>query len=166
MKKGTLLYLGMLLLFGSGLEVIRRLGATLTAPHNIAGVWHLTMPSAADPCPILEVGPTVAGELRVEQSGRYLHLIFPDTHHTKFRAYFRDGAFQGSSLSMNPCAGGTPVSLSGRLIDSRLDVVLTRTSQPLRAPVVSLNLSAVRALDVAPGPPTPPQSSAQEKNKE
>lgn len=166
MKKGTLLYLGMLLLFGSGLEVVRRLGNALTAPRNIAGVWHLTLPPVADPCPILEAGSKAEGELQVEQSGRYLRLLFPDAHHTKFRAYFRDGAFQGSGFSMHPCASGVPVSLSGGLADNRLDVALTRTPQPPGTPVASLNLSAIRTLDAAPDPPTSPRSPVQEKNKE
>lgn len=153
MKQGTLLYLGMLLLLGSGLEAVRRFGATLTPPRHIAGPWRLTLPSSTDPCPILEVRATAEGELQVEQSGRYLRLIFPDAHHTKFRAYFSDGAFQGNGLSVHPCARGTTVSLSGRLTDSRLDVVLTRAVQPLGTPAVPLNLSAIRTPEVVPHPP-------------
>src|SRR5262245_54448055 len=117
MKQGTLLYLGMLLLLGGGFEVIRRLGTTLTPPRHIAGLWRLTPPSSSDPCPILEWGSAGAGELQVEQSGRYLRLIFPDTHHTTFRAYFSDDTFRGNGLSTHPCASDTTVSLSGRLTD-------------------------------------------------
>jgi len=165
-KQSTFLYLGMLLLLGSGSEVIRRLGTTLTAPRNIAGVWRLTLPSSTDPCPILAVGSTSEGELQVEQSGRYLHLTFPDAHHTRFRAYFSDNAFQGSGLSMHPCARGTTVSLSGQLTDSHLAVVLTRTSQLPGTPAASLNLSAVRTPDLAPHSPTLFHLPAQGKNKE
>src|SRR5262245_25177688 len=164
MKQGTLLYLGMLLILGSGFEVIRRLGTTLTPPRHIAGPWRLALPSSTDSCPLLEVGATTEGELQVEQSGRYLRLIFPDTHHTKFRAYFSDDAFQGSGLSMYPCASGTPVSLSGRLTENRLEFVLTRAQQPRGTPAASLSLSAIRTSDDAPNQPTPPQSPAQEKN--
>jgi len=165
MKQCTLLYLGMLLLLVSGFEVIRRLGATLTPPRHIAGVWRLTLPSVADPCPILEVGPPGEGEMQVEQSGRYLRLIFPDAHHTRFRAYFRDGAFQGSGLSRHRCASGTPVSLSGHLTDGRLDVVLTRAAQPPGAPAASLSFSAIRPPDKALHPPlsAPPPAHGQNK---
>jgi hypothetical protein len=165
-KPGTLLYLGMLLLLGSGFEVIRRFGTTLTAPRDIAGVWRLTLPSSSDPCPILEVRSPGEGEMQVEQSGRYLRLIFPDEHHTKFRAYFRDGAFQGSGLSSHRCARGTPVSLSGRLTESHLDVVLTRAAQPLGTPAASLTLSASRAPDRALHSPTSPQVPAHGQRKE
>jgi hypothetical protein len=164
MKQSTLLYLGMLLLLGSGFEVISRLGTTLTAPRDIAGVWRLTLPSSTDPCPILQVRSPGEGEMQVEQSGRYLRLIFPDEHHTKFRAYFRDGAFQGSGLSSHPCASRTLVSLSGHLTGGRLDVVLTRAQQPRGTPASSLSLSAIRTSDDAPNQPTPPQSPAHEKN--
>src|SRR5262245_26716593 len=166
MQQGTLLYLGMLLLLGSGFEVIRRLGNTLTAPRNIAGLWRLTLPSSADPCPILELGSAGEGELQVEQSGRYLRLIFPDTHHTRFSAYFSDDVVQGSGLSTHSCASGTTVSLSGRLINSRLDFVLTRVLQPLGAPTATLSLSADRTSDVAVHPSTTTQSPGQGRNKE
>ena len=158
MKQGTLLYLGMLLFLGSGFEVIRRHGNTLTAPHNIAGLWRLTLPSSADPCPILELGSTGEGELQVEQSGRYLRLIFPDTHHTSFSAHFSDGVFQGSGLSLHSCAIDTPVYLRGRQTTNRLDFVLTRALQPLGAPAATLSLSAIRMPDVTDQPPTPTQS--------
>ena len=164
MKPGTILYLGMLLLLGSGFEVIRRLGTTLTAPRDIAGVWRLTLPSSTDPCPILEVRSPGEGDMQVEQSGRYLRLIFPDEHHTKFRAYFRDGAFQGSGLSSHPCARGTPVSLSGHLADGRLDVVLTRALQPQEAPAASLSFSAIRTPDKTLHPPIPAPSPAHGQN--
>ena len=164
MKPGTLLYLGMLLLLGSGFEVIRRLGTTLTAPRDIAGVWRLTLPSSTDPCPILEVRSPGKGEMQVEQSGRYLRLIFPDDHHTKFRAYFRDGAFQGSGLSSHPCASGTLVSLSGHLTEGRLDVVLTRAQQLPKAPTANLSFSAIRTPDKTLHPPTPTPSPAHGQN--
>jgi hypothetical protein len=104
--------------------------------------------------------------MQVEQSGRYLRLIFPDEHHTKFRAYFRDGAFQGSGLGSHPCARGTPVSLSGRLAESHLAVALTRAAQPLGTPATSLTLSASRAPDRALHSPTSPQAPAHGQRKE
>jgi hypothetical protein len=134
----------MLLLLGSGFEVIRRLGTTLTAPPSIAGPWHLTPLSSADPCPLLELGSAREGELKVEQSGRYLHLTFPDVEHTRLSAYFHDRMFQGSGASPHACAKGAPLYLSGRLIDSRLELVLTRTPQPPGAPAATLSLSAAR----------------------
>lgn len=102
----------------------------------------------------------------MEQSGRYLRLIFPDAHHTRFRAYFSNEAFQGSGLSTHLCASGTTVSLSGRLIDSRLDFVLTRALQPLGAPAATLSLSAVRTSNVTVHPLTTTQSPGQGRNKE
>jgi hypothetical protein len=143
-KQGTLLYIGMLLLLGSGFEVIRRIGSTLTPPSHIAGAWRLTLPAATAPCPILEMGPPGEGEIRIDQSGRYLHLTFPDVEHTRLSAYFHDRMFQGSGTSPHACAKGAPVYLSGRLIDSRLELVLTRTPQPPGAPAATLSLSAAR----------------------
>lgn len=166
MKQGTLLYLGMLLLLGGGFEAIRRLGTTLTPPRHIAGPWRLTLPSSADPCPILELGSAGEGELRVEQSGRYLRLIFPDVHHTRLRAYFTDGALQGSGSSTHSCAVGATVYLSGRLTDSCLDLVLTRAQQPLGAPAATLSLSAARTAESEAHPPTTTQSLGQDSSKE
>ena len=165
MRQGTLLYLGMLLLLGSGFEAIRRVGTTLMPPHHIAGLWRLTLPSSADSCPILELGSAGEGELQVEQSGRYLRLIFPDVHHTRLRAYFTDGALQGSGSSTHSCAIGTTISLSGRLTDSRLDLVLTRALQPLGTPAATLSLSATRTPEVTAHPPAPPQSPDQGKTR-
>ena len=166
MKQGTLLYLGMLLLLGGGFEAIRRVGTTLMPPRHIAGPWHLTLPSSADSCPILELGLAGEGELQVEQSGRYLRLIFPDVHHTRLRAYFTDGALQGSGSSTHSCAIGTTISLSGRLTDSRLDLVLTRALQPLGAPAATLSLSAARTPGSEAHPATTTQSLGQGSNKE
>ena len=104
MKQGTLLYLGMLLLLGGGFEVIRRVGTTLTPPRHIAGLWRFTLSSSADSCPILELGSTGEGELQVEQSGCYLRLNFPDTPHTRLRAYLTDDTLQGSGPSPYSCA--------------------------------------------------------------
>jgi hypothetical protein len=156
----------MLLLLGSGFEVIRRLGTTLTAPPDIAGPWRLTPPSSADPCPILEWGASREGELKVEQSGRYLHLTFPDVDHTRLSAYFADKVFQGSGVSTPTCARGAPVYLSGRLTESRLELVLTRSQQPPGAAAATLSLSAVRTPAVADRPSTAAQSPALGRNKE
>lgn len=166
MKKSSLLYIGMLLLLGSGFEVIRRLGTTLTAPPSIAGPWRLTPLSSADPCPILELESAGEGELKVEQSGRYLHLTFPDVDHTRLSAYFHDRMFQGSGASTPTCARGAPVYLSGRLLESRLELVLTRTDQPSSAAAATLSLSAARPPAVADRPSTATQSPAQGRNKE
>ena len=166
MKQGTLLYLGMLLLLGGGFEAIRRLGTTLTPPRHIAGLWRFTLSFSADPCPILELGSAGEGELQVEQSGRYLHLIFPDAHHTRLRAYFTDDALQGSGPSTHSCAIGTIVYLNGRLTDNRLDLILTRALQPSGAPTATLSLSATRTPDVAAHSPTPIPPLDHGRNKE
>lgn len=163
MKQGTLLYLGMLLLLGGGFEAIRRVGTTLTPPRHIAGLWRFTLSSSADPCPILELGPAGEGELQVEQSGRYLRLIFPDTHHTRLRAYFTDDAFQGNGPSPHSCAMGTMVSVSGRLTDNRLELILTRAPQPPETPIATLSLSAIKTPDGAARSLTPPLKQGSNK---
>ena len=147
MKQGTLLYLGMLLLLGVGLETIRRWGVTLTPPHHIAGLWRFPVSSSTDPCPILEFESAGEGELQVEQSGRYLHLIFPDTRRTRLGAYFTDGVFQGSVPSTQSCAAGTMVHLDGHLTENRLDLIFTRALQPSEASTATLSFSATRTAD-------------------
>jgi hypothetical protein len=163
MKQGTLLYLGMVLLLGGGFEAIRRVGTTLTPPRHIAGLWRFTLFSSPDPCPILAVEPAGEGELQVEQSGRYLRLIFPDTHHTRLRAYFTDDAFQGSGPSPHSCAKGTMVSVSGRLTDNHLELILTRALQPPGTPTATLSLSATRTPDGAVRSLTPPLKQGSNK---
>jgi hypothetical protein len=163
MKQGTLLYLGMLLLLGGGFEAIRRVGTTLTPPRHIAGLWRFTLSSSADPCPILELGPAGEGELQVEQSGRYLRLIFPDTHHTRFRAYLTDDTLQGSGPSPHSCARGAMVSLSGRLTDNRVELILTRALQPPGTPTATFSLSATRTPDGAARSLTPPLKQGSNK---
>lgn len=149
MKQGTLLYLGMVLLLGSGFEVIRRVGNTLTPPPHMAGVWRLSLPTVTAPCPILEFGSSEEQELQVEQSGRYLHLSFPDTHHTRLRAYFTDETLQGSGPSARACATGTTVDLRGHLSENRLNLTLSRSSQLSETPAPTLSLSATRTRDNA-----------------
>ena len=99
----------------------------------------------------------------MEQSGRYLRLTFPDMHHTRLRAYFTDGALQGSGPSTYSCAMGATVSLSGRLTDNRLELILTRALQPSGTPAATLSLSATRVPDGAAHPPTPPLKQGSNK---
>ena len=96
MHRSTLLYIGMLVLLGSGLEGIRRVGNTLTPPRHIAGAWRLTVPPASSSCPLLEFGEAGDDNLQVEQSGRYLTLTFTDVHHTRLRARFDGRELYGS----------------------------------------------------------------------
>ena len=149
MRQGTLLYLGMLLLLGGGFEAIRRVGTTLTPPRHIAGLWRFTLSFFPDSCPILELGSAGEGELQVEQSGRYLRLIFPDTHHTRLRAYFTDDTLQGSGPSPHSCARGAMVSLSGRLTDNRWISFSPVPCSRLGTPIATLSLSATRTPDGA-----------------
>jgi len=166
MKQGTVLYLGMLLLLVGGFEAIRRWGVTLTPPRHIAGLWRFPLSSATDPCPILELASAGEGELQVEQSGRYLHLIFPDTHHTRLRAYFTDGALQGSGPSTHSCAAGTMVHLDGHLTENRLDLILTRALPTSGASSATLSLNATRTANSTDHAPTPTQSLDHRSNKE
>jgi hypothetical protein len=156
MTRATLLYLGMSVLLGVGFEGIRRLGNTLTPPRHISGLWHFTLPSASTFCPILEFGTTEAGDLRVEQSGRYLTLTFPDVHHTLLRARFDGGMLYGSGPNTASCAVGTEVHLTGRLDDDHLELVLTRVPETVASDPLILALSAVRSADVgSPSPASP-----------
>ncbi|MBI3304471.1 MAG: hypothetical protein HYZ72_20605 [Deltaproteobacteria bacterium] len=156
MTRSTLLYLGMLVLLGGGFEGIRRVGNTLTPPRHIAGTWHLTLPAAASPCPLLEFQGAVDASLQIEQSGRYLRLTFADAHHTQLHARFDDGVVRGSGLSTLPCATGTELHLAGRLTDDRLELALTRAQEAPGPAAPALSLIATRASSAEPHiPPTP-----------
>jgi hypothetical protein len=156
MTRLTVLYLGMLVLLAGSFEGIRRLGNTLTPPRHISGLWHLTLPSSSTFCPILEFDITEVGDVRIEQSGRYLTLTFPDVHHTLLRARLDGGRLYGSGPSTASCAVGTEVRLSGRLNDDHLELVLTRVPETFVSDPPILALSAVRSADVgSPSPASP-----------
>ncbi len=145
MTRSTLLYLGMLVLLGVGLEGIRRVGNTLTPPHHIAGQWYFSAPSSSSSCPLLEFAEAGKGSLQVEQSGRYLMLTFTDVHSTKVPARFADGKLRGSGLSTAPCAADTQVRIRGGLVGDRLELSLTRSRKEASVPAAAtLVLSATR----------------------
>jgi len=156
MARATLLYLGMLVLLAGSFEGIRRLGNTLTPPRHINGLWHFTLPSSSTFCPILEFGTAEAGDVRVEQSGRYLTLTFPDVHHTLLRARFDGGMLYGSGPSTVSCAVGAEVRLAGRLNDGLLELILTRVPETFASDPLILALSPVRSADVGSLSPTSP----------
>ena len=151
--RSTLLYIGMLVLLGSGLEGIRRVGNTLTPPRHIAGAWRLTVPPASSSCPLLEFGEAGDDSLQVEQSGRYLTLTFTDVHHTRLRARFDGRELYGSGSSTNPCAAGKWVHVTGRLNSDHLELTLTRSPE---TPVPALVLSGTQAPGSAPRSPASP----------
>ena len=153
MHRSTLLYIGMLVLLGGGLEGIRRVGNTLTPPRHIAGAWRLTVPPASSSCPLLEFGEAGDDSLQVEQSGRYLTLTFPDVHHTRLRARFDGRELYGSGLSTSSCAAGKWVHVTGRLNYDHLELTLTR---PQETPVPTLVLSGTQATGSAPRSPASP----------
>jgi hypothetical protein len=153
MTRATALYLGMLVLLAGSFEVIRRLGNTLTPPRHISGLWHVTLPASSAFCPVLEFGTTEAGDVRVEQSGRYLKLTFPDVHRTFLHARFDGGMLYGSGHSTGSCAAGTEVRLTGRLNDDHLELVLTRGPETFGSDPPILTLSAVRSAEI--GSPVP-----------
>jgi hypothetical protein len=156
MTRATALYLGMLVLLVGSFEGIRRLGNTLTPPRHIHGLWHFTFPASSTFCPILEFGTTKAGDVRVEQSGRYLTLTFPDVHQTFLHARFDGGMLSGSGYSTGSCAAGTQVRLTGRLNDDHLELVLTREPGTFGSDPPTLTLSAVRSADIgSPAPASP-----------
>jgi len=144
MTRSTLLYGGMLILLGVGLEGIRRIGSTLTPPRHIAGTWRITAPSSSSSCPILDFRGAPDTSLQVEQSGRYLTLTFTDVHSTRLSARFEDEKLQGSGPSPVSCARGTLVQVSGRLVDDRLEIVLTRASQTSVPGAPTFAFSAIR----------------------
>ena len=154
MHRSTLLYIGMLVLLGSGLEGIRRVGNTLTPPRHIAGAWRLSIPPSASSCPLLEFGEAGDDNLQVEQSGRYLTLTFTDVHHTRLRARFDGRELYGSGLSTSSsCAVGKWVHVTGRLNYDHLEITLTRSPE---TPVPALVLSGTQAPGSAPRSPASP----------
>ena len=153
MHRSTLLYIGMLVLLGSGLEGIRRVGNTLTPPRHIAGAWRLTVPPASSSCPLLEFGEAGDDSLQVEQSGSYLTLTFPDVHHTRLRARFDGRELYGGGLSTSSCAAGKWVHVTGRLNSDYLELILTR---PQETPVPTLVLIGTQASGLAPRSPASP----------
>ena len=154
MHRSTLLYIGMLVLLGSGLEGIRRVGNTLTPPRHIAGAWRLTVPPSSSSCPLLEFGEAGDDNLQVEQSGRYLTLTFTDVHHTRLRARFDGRELYGSGLSTSSsCAVGKWVHVTGRLNSDHLELTLTRSPE---TPVPALVLSGTQAPGSAPRSPASP----------
>ena len=153
MHRSTLLYIGMLVLLGSGLEGIRRVGNTLTPPRHIAGAWRLTVPPSSSSCPLLEFGEAGDDNLQVEQSGRYLTLTFTDVHHTRLRARFDGRELYGGGLSTSSCAAGKWVHVTGRLNSDHLELILTR---PQETPVPTLVLSGTQASGLALRSPASP----------
>ncbi len=143
MSWATVLYIGMLVLLGVGLEGIRRIGNTLTPPRHIAGTWRITVSSSSS-CPFLEFREAEEAKLEVEQSGRYLTLNFSDVHRTQLRARFDDGEVQGGGLSTVPCAMGAWVHVSGRLAGDHLEIVLTRAQEASEPAGPALILSVTR----------------------
>ena len=151
--RSTLLYIGMLVLLGGGLEGIRRVGNTLTPPRQIAGAWRLTVSPSSSSCPLLEFGEAGDDNLQVEQSGRYLTLTFTDVHHTRLRARFDGRELYGGGLSTSSCAAGKWVHVTGRLNSDHLELILTR---PQETPVPTLVLSGTQASGLALRSPASP----------
>jgi hypothetical protein len=147
MTRSTLLYLGMFVVLGGGLEVIRRVGNTLTPPRHIAGQWHLTASPSFSSCPMLEFAGAGKAELFIEQSGRYLTLNFTDVHMTRLRAHFDDGVVRGSGFSVLPCAIGKRLDVTGRLKNGRLELTLTRSQGAPMPAASALVLFATRVSD-------------------
>src|SRR5262245_10495239 len=155
--RATVLYLMMVLLLVGGLEVIRHIGNTLVAPQDVAGVWRLSVPVPSSSCPILEFKEGEPQSLQVEQSGRYLTLIFSDMHHTRLRAYFDEKTLQGRKVSSAPCAAGQQILASGHLKGNHLQITLTRSQESTASPLAGLVLVATR--EASSGQPSHPSSS-------
>ncbi len=144
MTRSTLLYLGMFVVLGGGLEGIRRVGNTLTPPRHIAGHWHIAASPSFSSCPMLEFGGAGKEELFIAQSGRYLTLNFTDTHLTRLRAHFDNGVLRGTGLSSLPCAIGKRLDVTGRLQNDRLEITLTRSQGTPMPAASALVLFATR----------------------
>lgn len=154
----ALLYVGMVLFLAGGLEIIRRVGNTLTAPHHIAGTWYFQAPTAvAAPCPLLLLPDAGEVSLQIEQSGRYLMVTFPDAQRTFLHARFDGTVVQGSGSSLLPCARGAALQLTGHVQEDRLELTLTRHSKAFGLKTSALALSATRT----PGNISPASSTSQ-----
>lgn len=147
MTRSIFLYLGMFVLVGGGFEGIRRVGNTLIPPRHIAGQWRVTAAPSFSSCPMLQFDETGEKGLWVEQSGRYLILIFSDTHRTRLRSHFDGGALRGSGQSANPCAVGKAALVAGRLKNDRLEITLTRAGETPMPAASALVLVATRTAD-------------------
>lgn len=149
MTRSTLLYFGMLLLTGGGFAGIRHVGNTLVPPRHIAGEWQITAASSFSACPILEFDEAEGRSVLIEQSGRYVVLIFRDAHTSRLRAYFDNGVLRGSGKSSIPCAMDTQLFMTGRLKNDRLEMTLTRSEEPLMPTAAALILVATRTPNAA-----------------
>jgi len=142
--RSALFYLGMLILVAVGFEGIRRVGNTLTPPRDIAGQWDFIVPSSSFSCPPLAFTAGEKGGLRVEQSGRYLRLIFSDIHSTQLPARLEDGKLHGSGVSTAPCAADARMHVNGHLVGDHLELSLSRARHVSTLNTSTLVLSAVR----------------------
>lgn len=142
----ALFYVGMVLFLVGGLEIIRRVGNTLTAPRHIAGTWYFQAPAAiALPCPLLSLPDAGEASLQIEQSGRYLMVTFPDAQRTFLHARFDGTAVHGSGSSPLPCAHGAALQLTGQVHEDRLDLTLTRLGEASGSKTSALSLNATSA---------------------
>jgi len=142
--RSTLLYLGTLILVVVGFEGIRRVGNTLAPPRHIAGQWDFIVPSSSLSCPALAFAGGEKGSLRMEQSGRYLRLIFSDIHSTQLPARFEDGKLHGSGVSTAPCAADARMHVHGRLVGNHLELSLSRSQKASAPAAPTLVLNAIR----------------------
>jgi hypothetical protein len=107
MLRGYLIYVLMFAVLGFGLWFVLRLGATLQAPAEIAGEWHVRWETASP------TGMGYHGVMRIDQSGRYCTFAFDDTRTMSLKIV--DGTALGQGNPQQPLArlagGGYQVTL-------------------------------------------------------
>lgn len=153
LARSIFLYVGMLVLVVGGFEVIRRIGTTLVPPRQIAGQWHIATLFSSSSCLLLEFPEMSNAGVEVEQSGRYVTLIFSDIHKTRLRTRFEAGQFYGNGNSGAPCAKDQEVRVAGHLKDDRLEITLTRSEGKFHSPPPPLVLVATRVPKADSRPP-------------
>jgi hypothetical protein len=156
-RRALVLYVAVVLLSIGGFEVIRHVGNTLVAPHHVAGAWRLSVPVSSSSCPLLEFKEGEPQSLQVEQSGRYLTLIFSDVHRTHLRVRFDEGTLRGHDGSSLPCAEGKQIHARGHLTGDHLEITLTRSQKSFVPPLPALVLIATR--ESSSSQPSKPSSS-------
>jgi hypothetical protein len=96
MIRGYVVYILMFAALSFGLWFVMRRGATLQAPAEIAGQWHVRWETASP------TGAGYQGVMRIDQSGRYCTFVFDDTRTMSLKIV--DGTVLGQRAAELPLA--------------------------------------------------------------
>jgi hypothetical protein len=80
MNRGWLVYILMFVLAVGGLSIILTLGHAAEAPDDLSGEWLVRWDSQPPPAPPMSRG----NSMRIDQSGRFFTIRFPDTKPMSF----------------------------------------------------------------------------------